>query len=765
MRRNNTPKRRDDAALSFSRLWHYSSNNKSNSKDKSSKSSRSISIFKNIHHHGYSSSSANGSLVLLLLSISILLWISLCCYIHLQLSNNSENFEGGSSNSNRGGYLRFPSSRLMISNPQQQHNVDDNQVVEPTEPLQQSKQQQGQSEEEEEEEGISACLLVNDENPRLPEWIAYHYYMLPLRSLIVTIDPASRSSPSSILNRWKRTMNLDVKLWSDLDFMPLQHINGICNQTDPNQDCLMQHRKRQQHFVRACMKDLKRRGKKWVLLTDVDEYITFNTIHDEYETLTTTPLPVLDEAPMGVPMIYNWTWNRKVYYNEKGKRITGTFIEGNININENILPRYTMAGFMQIDHHPRGTKTIQHNYTKNGERMKTPPLINSNDEIFYGAYGSVFTDNHDQKWYLRNNYVYRDALDVTIQDAIEHGKPIINGSYVQGNVLYGTVVNASLWNKNENNEEEEEESGMTKYKDGQAIEIKTNWREPSSSSSKIKTIHGGHTIKSIDGKVYYVIRDTYLKPPYLSTDQLVEIRKRLPKVGEGITLLDVIQREMSRFSSDLGEEYVNETFGPCLSLPRLLYGSVEHPSDRSNASPSGFNDTDYVTLRFRYHSLPDNRINKYQKALIDTSRIPLHNFNGEAENIHTPIHHYCRKKQPPRYTTSFFRVNHYLDSYESYSYRNDARSDKKNCHKCYLEKGREAHKQNDDDIRPWLVGFVKSVGYDTAKTLLEGAGGFLKLPDPIHISAIDTRKVEEERKKLLEKIGRERNMKQKVAGL
>eukprot|EP00970_Alexandrium_tamarense_P016130 scaffold6184_cov62-Alexandrium_tamarense.AAC.1 len=34
-------------------------------------------------------------------------------------------------------------------------------------------------------DGLSACLLVNDENPRLPEWLAYHYQMLPLRSLIV----------------------------------------------------------------------------------------------------------------------------------------------------------------------------------------------------------------------------------------------------------------------------------------------------------------------------------------------------------------------------------------------------------------------------------------------------------------------------------------------------------------------------------------------------------------------------------------------------
>ena len=177
------------------------------------------------------------------------------------------------------GGVRFPSSlrrrassKLLISNPSQ--HIDQ---VEPTEPPQQHQSKQ-EAEEEPEEEGISACLLVNDENPRLPEWIAYHYYMLPLRSLIVAIDPSSRSSPTTILDRWKRTMKLNVKLWSDVNFMPLRnHGDGICNQTDPMQDCLMQHRKRQQHFVRACMKDFKRRGKKWVLLTDVDEYITFNT--------------------------------------------------------------------------------------------------------------------------------------------------------------------------------------------------------------------------------------------------------------------------------------------------------------------------------------------------------------------------------------------------------------------------------------------------------------------------------------------------------
>lgn len=84
-------------------------------------------------------------------------------------------------------------------------------------------------------------------------------------------------------------------------------------------------------------------------------------------------------------------------------------------------------------------------------------------------------------------------------------------------------------------------------------------------------------------------------------------------------------------------------------------------------------------------------------------------------------------QQPPRYSASFFRVNHYLDSFEAYSYRNDARAGKRQCKSCYDEKGREAAKQMDDDIRPWLKGFVDSVGHEKAKLLLAGAGNFVHL--------------------------------------
>ena len=35
----------------------------------------------------------------------------------------------------------------------------------------------------------------------------------------------------------------------------------------------------------------------------------------------------------------------------------------------------------------------------------------------------------------------------------------------------------------------------------------------------------------------------------------------------------------------------------------------------------------------------------------------------------------------------------------------------------------------DDDIRPWLKSFVESIGYETAKHLLTGAGEFTSLDE------------------------------------
>lgn len=352
------------------------------------------------------------------------------------------------------------------------------------------------------------------------------------------------------------------------------------------------------------MRDFKQRNKTWVLLTDVDEYISFNRLHPD----TDPPVP-LDAAPPGMPVLQNWTWSVHAY-TRNGTRVDETTIIGDI------------TGLPEEGWHGK----------KNGEPKTTLPIINKRDEIFYGAYGSIFKDNAGQDWFLRDDHAWREAIDVPAKD-VPPGVPIIKDAIVEGNVLRGTGTN------------------------GKPVEFRTNWREAKELQAKglitssvdapieVRTIHGGHMMKDLSGRQYYVERDTFLWPPHLSTRQLVDIRRRLPTVADGKTILDVLNDERQRLEA----EYANETIGPCLCLPRLLYGSREAKDDKSlrsqhNLTPQGFHHDDFVTLRYKWHSLPDNRVNKYQKTMIDVSRIPMKALKGEAPNIHTPVKDYCREK-------------------------------------------------------------------------------------------------------------------------
>eukprot|EP00984_Skeletonema_dohrnii_P019022 scaffold9019_cov67-Skeletonema_dohrnii-CCMP3373.AAC.1 len=156
-------------------------------------------------------------------------------------------------------------------------------------------------------EGASACLLVNDENPRLPEWIAYHYHTLPLRSLTVAVDPSSRSSPLDILRRWNDTGLMEMQLWNDDDYLhELDSATGAKLKRIEVTPDVHGHRLRQNHFINKCMLDFKRRNKEWVLLIDVDEYITFNRIDDDNNQEPDFPV---EKAPDGIATLMDWTWD------------------------------------------------------------------------------------------------------------------------------------------------------------------------------------------------------------------------------------------------------------------------------------------------------------------------------------------------------------------------------------------------------------------------------------------------------------------------
>jgi hypothetical protein len=92
-----------------------------------------------------------------------------------------------------------------------------------------------------------------DDNHRLIEWLAYHHFALPLRRLIVMVDPRSKTSPLPILQRWEKYMTID--LWHDNDVFSKQELDDRSHE-----NTIKLHRSCQHAFNVKCMQTLKGEG-------------------------------------------------------------------------------------------------------------------------------------------------------------------------------------------------------------------------------------------------------------------------------------------------------------------------------------------------------------------------------------------------------------------------------------------------------------------------------------------------------------------------
>ena len=134
--------------------------------------------------------------------------------------------------------------------------------------------------------GAAACLLVMDDNHLLIEWLAYHYHTLPLRYLVIAMDPKSKTSPQEVLNRWTGVANLTIVPWyQDSDYATKEEFELAEEQVkryfgDNHSPELFRHRARQRMFYFKCMQHLKKQGRHWTALIDTDEYLTLS-----YDTL------------------------------------------------------------------------------------------------------------------------------------------------------------------------------------------------------------------------------------------------------------------------------------------------------------------------------------------------------------------------------------------------------------------------------------------------------------------------------------------------
>lgn len=118
---------------------------------------------------------------------------------------------------------------------------------------------------------MAACLLMKDDNHWLIEWIAFHYFALPLRDLVVIRDPGSVTSSQHIFDRWKSRIRIEE--WDADAVVPAhkweQFKAGKIDET-------RLHRARQQHFYAQCLRHFRKQKKQWILLSDTDEFIQPN---------------------------------------------------------------------------------------------------------------------------------------------------------------------------------------------------------------------------------------------------------------------------------------------------------------------------------------------------------------------------------------------------------------------------------------------------------------------------------------------------------
>jgi hypothetical protein len=127
-------------------------------------------------------------------------------------------------------------------------------------------------------ESLSSCLCVMDDNHRLVEWIAYHYFVMKLRYLVILPDPKSVIRPKHIIAKWRKYMT--IVEWKDADYMTEDQYNvslSVRNIAEPPKKLAQQHHNmRQNHFLKKCAVHMKEHNRTWVSFTDVDEYYVIN---------------------------------------------------------------------------------------------------------------------------------------------------------------------------------------------------------------------------------------------------------------------------------------------------------------------------------------------------------------------------------------------------------------------------------------------------------------------------------------------------------
>lgn len=108
---------------------------------------------------------------------------------------------------------------------------------------------------------------------------------------------------------------------------------------------------------------------------------------------------------------------------------------------------------------------------------------------------------------------------------------------------------------------------------------------------------------------------------------------------------------------------------------------------------------------------------------MDVSRLKPEDFK-DGGTAHFVLNTVCdREQRMTNYSEVPLGIHHYLGSWEAFSCREDARMGSwRHSKEKWEKRARLKRGGADDQLRPWINGFVKMVGPQTAKFLLRKSG-------------------------------------------
>mmetsp|Transcript_8727 Transcript_8727/g.12450 ORF Transcript_8727/g.12450 Transcript_8727/m.12450 type:complete len:448 (+) Transcript_8727:69-1412(+) len=192
---------------------------------------------------------------------------------------------------------------------------------------------------EDEAEGFAACLLTSDDNINLPEWLAYHYTMLPLRYLVILNDPGSKTSPLEVVQRWDDIAEGKLRywLWNESDVMDASDIKLAEQMLNEGGVKAIHNRLklRQTNFIRKCNLFFQQQNLTWVTHVDTDELIVINRINPyDYKYLSNVKDHKENELSFSIP---NTTMREIIDFR-------------NYSIPSNPMVKFTVSNLMKIAH-------------------------------------------------------------------------------------------------------------------------------------------------------------------------------------------------------------------------------------------------------------------------------------------------------------------------------------------------------------------------------------------------------------------------------